>query len=310
MQTPRPEHRISIPGPIRRRAWMLSLLLVGVAVVGCDDDDDFVDITPPAIPTGVYSVTADQQIFLRWTPNREGDLEGYSIWWNGDGGSEYELIATIDAFDPDYYVIIDQDDPSLDFLEFVDAGDDGFGLANGSLNCYAVTAFDEAGNESDLSLEYICDVPRPEGQVVLESVDFDPVQAGFDFSMQRLRAFDDPSTDVYFEVIDGIPYLQSDHPRVRLQDYGNVGFDILSFAPIGGWSATGRAEAIPGHTYAFEIDAGGREVNYAKLTIVELDVPGRFVDMDWGYQEVVNEPQLKAPPRQVAEPRVRTRASR
>ena len=81
---------------------------VGIVIVGfmavtllaaCDEDDEFVDVTPPAIPNGVYSITADNQIILRWNPNRENDLAGYHVLSNTDGGNEYFIIATIDAFE-------------------------------------------------------------------------------------------------------------------------------------------------------------------------------------------------------------------
>ena len=88
----------------RKISWMKWLPVVAVAVLamGCEDDDHFVsprvDLTPPAIPNGVYSITADDQIILRWNPNREADLDGYHILSNVDGSSTYEIIATIDAF--------------------------------------------------------------------------------------------------------------------------------------------------------------------------------------------------------------------
>ena len=34
---------------------------------------------------------------------------------------------------------------------------------NGTYNSYAIAAYDHAGNESELSWEYVVDVPRPEG---------------------------------------------------------------------------------------------------------------------------------------------------
>ena len=110
---------------------------------------------------------------------------------------------------------------------------------------------------------------------------------------------------------DGVGYLRVDSPRVRVQDYGNVGFDVLSFAPLGGWSATGVVEAIEGHTYALDIDAGSGDVNYAKVTVIDVfvdDESGVFVpkiDLDWGYQPVENEIQLKSTRRKTGEVRIR-----
>ncbi len=273
------------------RLWTLLGGAVALLFAGCGED--VVDRTPPAIPSGVYSITADQQVILRWTPNREADLAGYSVLWNDDGGAEYFIIATFDALDENHFMVVDVQDPSLDYVEFADRGDDGTGLANGSENWYAVLAFDHEGNESDLSLEEIRDVPRPEGKVQLRDLNFLAAESGFDFSGEVIRPATDPAADFWFETVGNAGFLNANVARVRVQDYGNVGFDVLSEAPIGGWSVVGRVEAIVGHTYAFEIAAGSSDVRYAKVTVFDMDVVGRIVDLDWAYQPVVNEYQLK-----------------
>jgi hypothetical protein len=283
-----------------RRRWMLLLAVFGLLALvmsstGCDDDDvDVVDVTPPAIPAGVSSITADEEIILYWIPNRELDLDGYRIWWSVDN-LDFELLDDIDAFDPDFY------DADSDYMVYFD-----FGIANGSENFYAVTAYDIGGNESDLSLEYVRDVPRPEGDVLLQRNDLAPLASGFDFS----GAVFDPtaqnyllaSTDVWFEVDgNGIPWLVLPAPSVqreiRVQDYGLTGFDGLSFAPETGYSRLDRVEAIAGHSYAFEIvtdPAGFGLVNYAKLYVKSVD--GNEISLRWGYQEIAGEPQLKNSP--------------
>jgi hypothetical protein len=294
--------------------WILPSLLIAVLLVGCDDEA--VDRTPPAIPSGVYSVTGDQQISLVWIPNLEIDLAGYSVWWNDDGGDEYREIARFERFDPDYYVeYVDskgRKDPAFDFVEYVDAGDEGLGLPNGSVHYYAVSAVDTEGNESDLSLEYISDVPRPAGQVLLEARGSDPAQSGFDFSSETVQDFAAIGTDLWFEVVGNVPYLNVASATVRIQDYGKVGFDVLSEAPDGGWSVAGRTEAITGHSYAFEITTGS-DVNYAKVTVESLvaaddNPPPRWVaDLKWAYQSVANEFQLKGPSSSRGSGRVRVR---
>src|SRR6056297_982908 len=150
--------------PIHRRwkpARLAPLLIVAglVLMAGCDDDDspEFVDVTPPAIPNGVFSITGDQAVFLTWNPNREDDLAGYRVWVNEDLSETFDELAVLAPFEEGVY----QDngtpeDVSDDFLRFED-----FPLVNGVFYSYAVSAFDDAGNESDLSFELVIDVPRP-----------------------------------------------------------------------------------------------------------------------------------------------------
>ncbi|GEM_PF-165822 len=287
--------------PIHRRwkpARLAPLLIVAglVLMAGCDDDDspEFVDVTPPAIPNGVFSITGDQAVFLTWNPNREDDLAGYRVWVNEDLSETFDELAVLAPFEEGVY----QDngtpeDVSDDFLRFED-----FPLVNGVFYSYAVSAFDDAGNESDLSFELVIDVPRPEGEAVVFFRDADATRAGFDFSdgVSQGQAFDDASTDVYFERDgQGVPFLVVPNDRVRVQDFGFVGFDVASFAPATGYSATGRVEAIPGHTYIFRIAQGpgdfGADDNYAKFEI--LDMTADDAGIFWGYQEVDGERELR-----------------
>lgn len=284
-----------------KMGWMgAGLLALGLAVggpMGCETDGDhYVDATPPAVPAGVVSTTGDREVILSWIPNREPDLAGYHVLVNQDGGNAFTIIATVDAEDPSFY------DPGAglgdDLMVYVDQGEWTSGLRNGRPYWYAVLAFDYAGNESDLSYEYVRDVPRPQGQVILEDYLVAPAFSGFDFSAQRnepLR-WDDPRADVFVEYLQGVPFLVAANALVRLQDYGNVGFDVATYAPRDGWSRFDSVELIEGHTYFVEIASGSdanAPVNYAKLTV--FDLSGSAVDFDWGYQVRLDEPELSMP---------------
>ncbi len=271
-----------------------ALLLSGL--VACDDDDDFADVNPPAIPNGVFSITADNEVWLVWNPNRERDLDGYNIWWNANGGTRFELIGTIDATDPTYYDPgFDANDPGDDFLIFSDID-----VINGEAQYYAVSAFDRHGNESDLSLEFVRDVPRPEGFVDLTDRFVTAAQSGYDLSglSEQAQPFNLATTDVWFERLgpDGVGFLTVDPTRVLIQDYGNVGFDVASWAPLNGWSALGQVEAIEGHTYILRVSesVGAPTFNFAKLTI--LDLAATSVELQWGYQIVEGEQELLVAP--------------
>ena len=100
------------------------------------------------------------------------------------------------------------------------------------------------------------------------------------------------------------PFVRAGRPDVALQDYGDVevggGFvdlDLLSYAPLDGWSRTGRAELIAGHAYAVRI--GAAPYNYAKFAVTAMDSELRTVTIDWAYQLVPGSRELTAvgPPR-------------
>ena len=280
---------------LRAATWAL-VLTVGLGVAGCADDDDdirLVDLNPPAIPNGVYSITADQQVFLRWNPNRENDLAGYRIWVNEDLSETFDELDVVAPFEEGvYFDNGTPDDISDDFLEYADGP-----LVNGTYYSYAVSAYDDAGNESELSLELVIDLPRPEGSASIAYEDLSPSQAGFDFSdlVGAPVGSGDPTADFVLERIGGVPYITVPANRVRVQDYGFVGFDVLTFAPLGGYSNAGRVEAIVGHTYAFRIaDAPGdfgEFDNYAKIEILEIGAGG--MDIFWGYQPVDGDRELR-----------------
>ena len=70
-----------------RIAWMLLITVVFVVAImiqGCtfqgSDDVVVVDDSEPAAPRGVYSISGDDQVEIKWYPNQEKDLKGYIIY--------------------------------------------------------------------------------------------------------------------------------------------------------------------------------------------------------------------------------------
>lgn len=250
--------------------WLISLYLLGL-VVGCDDEAcDPADLSPPAAPRGLTTITGDGEVVVLWYPNEEWDLEGYRIYRNDRPSGDYQRIAWVGASRP---------------AEYVDRA-----VRNGDTYYYAVSAVDFAGNESDLSPDAAYDTPRPEGRdLVLKSYDADRDRCALDFSMYRsgmVTDYGDLDADIAY-VFDedsgaymyGLQDPPDTGPYTELQDAGyHERFDAVGWAPPNGWSPAAAVELIEGHIYV----AWTRDDHYAKFQVVSLS-PSQVV-LDWAYQ--------------------------
>lgn len=262
-------------------AMMVPVLILQGCTIDGGDDVIVIDDATPAAPRGVYSVTGDEEVEIMWYPNQEADLEGYVIYRSFTELGEYDEIGTVG--------------PRAD--SFVD--DD---VENGTTYFYAVSALDDAGNESDLSPETVEDTPRPAGRnVKLEDFILEPDRSGFDFERPErgAQAFDRREVDIYFGVElfrDElyIPYIYSDDEDLQMQDLGYTDYmDDVDVSPTQGFIDT-FMEAIRGHTYAFLTPNG----NYAKIRITDMeiltngDVEEAWVIFDWAFQLQPDNPDL------------------
>ena len=297
-------------GPL---TFLLGTGLLALALTGCSDTEYvYLDAGAPSIPAGVSSITGDGAVYVRWLPNKEPDLAGYRIWWDGDGDEEFEELAKISAFEEGVYQDNLTPSASDDYLEYEDFI--GFEY-NGSFNSYAISAFDEDGNESELSWELVIDIPRPEGYALrMESRISSPQLSGYDLSSlsEQPQAWNDISTDFWFDVVNGAPRFFVPVNYVRIQDAGFTsyngfgGLDGVDYAPVNGWSATGSVEAVPGHTYVLRIRNGsnfGDNDFFAKIWLDRLEQDRNVAFLWWAYQEVPGERQFSAPSRTDREPR-------
>jgi hypothetical protein len=193
-----------------RTLWIMILVLFAS---GCKNIvNDFVDTTPPAPPSGLWTETGDNFIELFWDRGREGDVAGYNVFV----GSYFKDIEAV----------------------------------NGATYYYAVTAYDYDGNESDLSRDVAYDIPRPEGYGVLLD-DYQRVTAtsGYDFSRYGVVPYNDLYADMYFENYQGTYYMNV-RDDSDIQDMGATS-SILEIrkAPGSGWSSTHDVRLVAGHTY-------------------------------------------------------------
>ena len=235
------------------------------------------DVTPPAAPRGVYSVTGDHQVTLHWLANTESDVAGYKVYMspcaNGPGCPYDFVLATLGTD-----VIVPN-------------------LQNGETHYFAVAAYDKAGNEGDLSYADVFDTPRPAGTgLVLGDATAEPAISGVDFSAYGTPGFrlawNDANTDIYQGVTNGLHYMYAAYTDTDIQDAGfDPGtLDAVDFAPNGGWSPDGSVQLIEGHNYV----VWTHDNHYAKFRVIQLSSAPDRVVLDWAYQTDTGNRELKA----------------
>src|SRR5262249_42036757 len=168
---------------------------------------------------GLYSVTGDQKVTLHWIANTEDDLAGYRVYRAPAYPGPYGLLG------------------STQNTSWVDDTPQ-----NGVTYWYAVAAYDDAGNEGDLSVENVHDTPRPAGvNLDLAATSSEPGSfAGYDFSANQRQLSTEVSTDIFFAVTGGVPEMVARDDSTLIQDAGYQGLDALDWAPAAGWSTTRR----------------------------------------------------------------------
>lgn len=266
--------RSRLTAPIAGRASGLALTAaLALASWGCETTVTEVVLPPeypPAAPQGLYSVTGDELVTLHWIHNTEPDFAQYCVWRSPAYEGPYtKLGATTQTR---------WEDTSAE---------------NAVTYFYAVSARDHVGLESALSKESVFDTPRPEGfGLALANSDLAADEpSGYDFSTGTVRRADDPRTDVYFFARGGLQLLVARDVNTDVQDAGYHELENLDWAPGDGWSPTGEAELIPGHSYY----VWTRDNNYAKVECVSVNDDA--VVLNWAYQLVPGNPELKPHPR-------------
>ena len=249
---------------MKRIIFIIELVLLSFTI-GCETEIFVPDTTPPSSPKGLYAVARDNQVNLYWDYNRESDVQGYDIYISSYYSGRYELIGSTHG---NY---------------FYDKG-----AVNGKTYYYAVAAFDNSENESDLSRDVAYATPRPEGlDVILTDFRTRPSTAGYDFSTYSVGNYNDQYTDVFFEYYNGVYYMDVwDDTDIKDMGYTNSLYDI-EVAPASGWSTTKDVLLTVGKTYVvWTLDD-----HYAKLRVISLS--SSRVVFDWTYQLQKGNPSLK-----------------
>jgi hypothetical protein len=264
-------------GWVRNLTVLAGLLLLGMALGGCEEiceECHHRDWQAPARPQGLWSSTGDREVELHWYANTEADLCGYRIYRSTEAAGYFPRIATIG--------------PHLS--DFVDTD-----VRNGVTYYYAISAFDNSGNESELSSDEVFDTPRPAGQGLrLNNAQLHAGGSGYDFSAERAVDYHDLEADVYYwrTEEDGawmVATERSADEYTDIQDAGYLPLDRIDFAPEDGWAPAGEVPLIVGHSYI----VWTWDNHYAKFRVVDLD-PERVV-LDWAYQIDRGNPELIRP---------------
>lgn len=253
---------------------------VGVVLfaLSCSDINHCQDHTPPAVPSGVYTITGDGYVEVCWSEVRTEDLAGYRIYCSGqEQGTYWRIGCSRDNY------FVDQD------------------VVNGVTYYYAVTSYDGNGNESDLSYETVHDTPRPEGQdLVIYDQD---ARAGVDFSgyyHHMIQPWDDPFVDMYLLWLNNRYCLASKDLEYQGAIYGTdiqyAGYvnslDELDWAPEGGWSVDIADTVVLYQDHAYVVWTWDN--HFAKFQVVHIGYD--YVVIDWAFQVDEGNPELKALP--------------
>jgi len=274
---------------IRVVSWTLLLCAVSAfGLIGCDDDDGAnpVDREAPPIPTGVYTITGDESVEVRWSPLVGADVAGYEIFTSLSAApqSAYTRIGQVFGEDSDSFRHT--------------------GIENGVTRYYAVAAFDFDDNRSALSSAYVLvhDTPRPAGsglRLFSSAASFE--QSAIDWSGYTggnaglVVPYDDTQADFIVEAGTGADTGRlfmvgtniAEGPnlyRNQIQDFGYTqSLDEADWAPDNEDEATWAQSAygiemIAGHTYI----AWTWDDYYAKFRVT--NVTATSVTIDWAYQ--------------------------
>ncbi len=263
---------------MRTKLRTITMTLLALAALSLACDSHWHDHDPPPVPAGVYSITGDSYIEVLWSPVHVDDLAGYQVYRSRHSAGEYHYIGA-------------SNDES-----FIDTDVD-----NGNTYFYAVTAYDDDDNESELSYEDVFDTPRPSGRnlTVYDEDEF----AGVDFSDYRegmIQEWDALSTDMYLlwlnerycfasrDVVIGDTVYGTD-----MQHAGVVSsLDDIGWAPDNGWTEESADTLVLFEDNAYIVWTWDN--HFAKFMVVEIGYD--YVVIDWAYQTDEGNPELAVVP--------------
>lgn len=284
---------------------MRTLPMLGVVAVcvplcsGCTDTSprrvvDTHDVISPQEPQDVHSVTGDGSVTVYWSRPSAADLAGFAVFISQDDATYY-LVSEVGA-SRRHFTLEGDVIPARVPFDFV----------NGNTYFLGVTAFDWAGNESELTASSTTfDTPRPSGRglVLYDIAGARASESGYDFSRSPYgyaMPGNDLFADVYLAFEAGRPVLRTAHPEVvEIQDMGALAFDddAVGWLSDADWNPVASTELRLAHVYVLKIYEETRPGNTIEpFNVAKIQVVGHgadWVSLDWAYQIAPNNPELK-----------------
>ena len=255
------------------------LAILGIGLVGCEDDNNTIISYEPAAPQGVYSITGDHAVYLYWNGIYDSNVRQYIVYRSLTAQTGYLEIGSVQA----------ESNPNQDLLiyEYIDNA-----VSNGTTYYYAVSAVNSDGRESELSAEEVFDTPRPDGIVTLFPTNVAPELAGFNFEAALTVADNSPLADIFIDMTADIYYVNAADSLTDIMDMGYTSsFDDISFSPSTsvnvGWAELPWVELVIGHTYI----VWTRDNHFAKLRPELVNLSGS-VRFQWAWQIDPGNPEL------------------
>jgi hypothetical protein len=292
---------------MRKAALILILIFLFALFQGCEDKITEI-ISPEKLspPLGLKSVTGDESVFLFWyTSNYESDLSGYFIYrYQGAYGT-----STVPEDIPGVFSKVDSvavSPPSNQVRSRTITG-----LSNGTTYSFLVVAAKDDWTKVSQPSNIIQDTPRS------ESAKYDTIygyaqnkeESGYELSDFGVTDLTGLNTTTYITpsgIGDIICEKFAPRPgadRVwlagcnsgQIQDLGYMSnWDDADMAPVDGYFPTGYSvQAIEGHVYAVKT---GSPSHYGKIHVLEVSIPGAWVEFKACYQTDPGNRQYKTKP--------------
>lgn len=264
---------------MRRFGWVMTLALLAMVGMGCEDTVTTASPEDLAPPLGLRSVTGDGSVDLYWEASNYGE---------GRQGFQIYMTTGVQSGTPEDIPAAFGDTPLGSVVEAGAAGEFSStvsGLVNGQTYSFLVVAYKDDGNKISRCSNIVTDTPRRETPSAIQLHNGSGNARYLDLSGDPIV----PSTtatgaDILcqsFNAGAGDRHGMVGQGGGLVQDLGFVStWDEIDAAPAGAGSypdAAYSVQVLPGHVYAVFTGDG----HYGKIWVVSLN------SSDFGYSCLV-----------------------